>query len=74
MALAGAVRRFNFFLMNRSFLEKLEKNFASHEHFERPKSRTKAADLDFVVKHYAGDVKYNVTGPRVACLPALASC
>jgi len=40
-----------------SFLDKLEQNLGRHAHFERPKEKQKAADC-FVIKHYAGDVRY----------------
>jgi len=42
-----------------TFLEKIEQNLKGHKHFERPREKGKQAD-DFIVKHYAGDVRYNV--------------
>lgn len=43
-----------------SLLEKLGVNLNSHPHFERVRAKGKASD-EFVIKHYAGDVAYNVT-------------
>ncbi len=43
---------------DKSFLDKLQRNFKDHKHFEK----VQKCDTDFVVKHYAGDVRYNVNG------------
>ncbi len=53
-------------------MDKLGRNFKEHKHFEKvPKN-----DTDFVIKHYAGDVRYNCTGfldknKDLVCLGAL---
>jgi len=44
-----------------SLLEKMGRHFDKHDHFERVKSK-QGQDHEFLVKHYAGDVKYNVEG------------
>ena len=40
-----------------SFLDKLVQNIPSHAHLAFPSSR-----IEFTIKHYAGDVTYNVDG------------
>ena len=45
-----------------TFMEKITNNFKAHNHFEIPSDHLKGSRLDFVVKHYAGDVRYNVEG------------
>lgn len=42
-------------------LKRLVENFSDHKHFERVVERHVPSHTDFVVKHYAGDVRYNVT-------------
>jgi myosin-1 len=65
-----------------TFLEKCESNLKSHPHFERVKEKGKPDD-SFVVKHYAGDVKYCVslhrdamagTFVRICVLMSLSAC
>jgi myosin-1 len=42
-------------------LDKLARNLKEHKHFDRPTGVKDSRD-EFIVKHYAGDVRYNVNG------------
>ena len=45
-------------------MSKFKKNLMKHKHFDVPnnKVRSNTTDCIFVVKHFAGDVQYNIDG------------
>lgn len=43
---------------DKTLLEKLHQNHAKHPNYEAPKK----AGINFIVKHYAGEVSYDISG------------
>ena len=47
-----------------TLMKKYQKNLMKHKHFDVPNSKVRSQSTDriFVIKHFAGDVSYNVEG------------